>query len=212
MLDFKQIELADNSCQSEARPLLCYEAAGLRPLAAAQHSTHKKDSKGEQAMVIALARLFRSRQWNRGFTLIELLIVILIVGILAAVATPLYLGYIRDARTAEAKAVAGSLWSAVQSNAIASCGNAALVTEAYPKAGLSAAGATNPARWTANGEGTVMVNCATGAITAGPTVFTIEGVSPDVSFIRVQMNYVATNNPPSRLRCSTDSGTTFVDC
>ena len=43
---------------------------------------------------------------------------ILIVGILAAVATPLYLGYIKDAKTAEAKAVAGSLWTAVQSNAI----------------------------------------------------------------------------------------------
>ena len=74
-------------------------------------------------MVMGLARLFGNRQWNRGFTLIELLIVILIVGILAAVATPLYLGYIKDAKTAEAKAVAGSLWTAVQSNAIGSCGD-----------------------------------------------------------------------------------------
>jgi prepilin-type N-terminal cleavage/methylation domain-containing protein len=69
-------------------------------------------------MGMVLARWFGSRQWNRGFTLIELLIVILIVGILAAVATPLYLGYIKDAKTAEAKAVAGSLWTAVQSNAL----------------------------------------------------------------------------------------------
>ena len=87
-------------------------------------------------MVIALARLFRSRQWNRGFTLIELLIVILIVGILAAVATPLYLGYIKDAKTAEAKAVAGSLWTAIQSNAIGSCGTDVTIADAYPKAGL----------------------------------------------------------------------------
>src|ERR1700730_4199099 len=43
-----------------------------------------------------------------GFKLAELLIVILIVGVLVAVALPLYLGYTKDARLAEAKALAGS--------------------------------------------------------------------------------------------------------
>ena len=163
-------------------------------------------------MGTALARLFGNRQWNRGFTLIELLIVILIVGILAAVATPLYLGYIKDAKTAEAKAVAGSLWTALQSNAIATCGTAAAVADAYPKAGLTAAGTTTPARWSVTPATTVTVACADGAITAGPTVFTIAGTSTDVSFIRVNLAYAAGSNPPSRLRCSTDSGATFVDC
>ena len=163
-------------------------------------------------MVIALARLSRSRQWNRGFTLIELLIVILIVGILAAVATPLYLGYIKDAKTAEAKAVAGSLWTAVQSNAIGSCGNAVTVVDSYPKAGLSAAGTTNPARWVVAPGGAVTVVCATGAITPDQTVFTISGTSADVNFIQVRLAYAAGNSPPSRLQCSTDSGATFVDC
>ena len=48
-----------------------------------------------------------------GFTLVELLIVILIVGILAAVGVPLYLGYTKDARLAEGKALAGSALTAI---------------------------------------------------------------------------------------------------
>ena len=163
-------------------------------------------------MIIALARLLGSRQWNRGFTLIELLIVILIVGILAAVATPLYLGYIKDAKTAEAKAVAGSLWTAVQSNAIGSCDKAVTVANAYPKAGLTAGGTTTPARWSVTPGGSVTVACADGAISPNQTVFTIAGTTSDVSFVRVRLAYASTENPPSKLQCSTDSGTTFVDC
>jgi prepilin-type N-terminal cleavage/methylation domain-containing protein len=163
-------------------------------------------------MVIALARLFRSREWNRGFTLIELLIVILIVGILAAVATPLYLGYVRDAKTAEAKAVAGSLWTAVQSNAIGRCGIAAPIAEAYAKAGLID-GKTNPPRWEVTPGGDVTVACSDGAISPNQIVFTIKGVAAakDVSFIQVQLDYDSSKNPPSRLQCST-GGTTFLDC
>ena len=163
-------------------------------------------------MMMALARALRSRDWNRGFTLIELLIVILIVGILAAVATPLYLGYIKDAKTAEAKAVAGSLWTAVQSNAIGNCGTAVTIANAYPKAGLTAAGATTPARWLVTPGGDVTVACADGAISPNQAVFTVAGTTADVNFVRVRLEYSSTGNPPSRLRCSTDSGTTFVDC
>jgi len=163
-------------------------------------------------MVLALARLSGSRQWNRGFTLIELLIVILIVGILAAVATPLYLGYIKDAKTAEAKAVAGSLWTAVQSSAIGRCGSAVPISEAYPKAGLTSTGGTNPTRWTVTAGGDVTVACADGTISPNQTVFTVTGGPSDVSFIQVQMTYDATKSPPAKLKCSTDSGATFIEC
>ena len=152
---------------------------------------------------------------DRGFTLIELLIVILIVGVLAAVATPLYLGYIKDAKTAEAKAVAGALWTAVQSNAIAACGSASTVSDAYPKAGLDSAGATTPARWSINfgGSSTLTVNCTTSAFAASTAnLFSLKGDTSDVDFVRVRLHYDPADTPPSRLRCSTDSGGTFVDC
>jgi prepilin-type N-terminal cleavage/methylation domain-containing protein len=149
---------------------------------------------------------------QKGFTLIELLIVILIVGILAAVATPLYLGYVKDAKTAEAKAVAGSLWSAVQSTAIANCNNATTVSSAFAKAGLSPAGATAPARWSATGGGALTVNCSDGAYSPNGNLFEVSGTASDVNFIRVRLVYNSGANPPSRLECSTDSGSNYSPC
>jgi prepilin-type N-terminal cleavage/methylation domain-containing protein len=149
---------------------------------------------------------------QKGFTLIELLIVILIVGILAAVATPLYLGYVKDAKTAEAKAVAGSLWSAVQGAAIANCNNPTTVSSAFAKAGLTPAGITSPARWSATGGGSLTVNCADGAYSPNGNVFEVSGTSADVDFIRVRLVYNAGANPPSKLECSTDGGSTYSAC
>jgi type IV pilus assembly protein PilA len=163
------------------------------------------------------------RQWkavfgkgqDRGFTLIELLIVILIVGILAAVATPLYLGYVKDAKTAEAKAVAGSLWSAVQANAIGTCGVTSAVSNGYPKAGLTSAGLTTPDRWSvsAGGGNSLLVDCTSGAYTASSSgLFTIKGDTSDVNFVQVTLTYASTGTPPSQLQCSTNGGSTFVAC
>jgi len=64
-------------------------------------------------MFLRIRTILDAPRGEAGFTLVELLIVILIVGILSAVALPLYLGYTRDARLAEAKALAGSALTAL---------------------------------------------------------------------------------------------------
>ena len=92
----------------------------------------------------------RRRGGEAGFTLVELLIVILIVGILSAVALPLYLGYTRDARLAEAKALAGSALTALSGCVqVKGAGQSCVRSEVAQRVGLdSSTFNTYDGRWT----------------------------------------------------------------
>lgn len=56
----------------------------------------------------------RSRKGRLGFTMIELMVVVVIVGVLASVAVPLYGKYVKNARLTEATGQIGSLVTAAR--------------------------------------------------------------------------------------------------
>jgi type IV pilus assembly protein PilA len=164
-------------------------------------------------MLIALRKAMTRTTGQQGFTLIELLIVVLIVGILAAIGIPLYIGYINDAKSAEGKTVAGALWTSLQSNALANCGTAAAVSGAQARAGLGAGSETSK-RWDVIGAAnTLTVACGTGTYTVSASpLFTVSGKTPDISSIQVNLVFDSSRNPPSRLTCVLDGSTTPSDC
>jgi len=51
----------------------------------------------------------RGKENQRGFTLVEMMVVIIIVGILAAVAVPLYTGYVEKSKITEATSIIGAI-------------------------------------------------------------------------------------------------------
>ena len=61
---------------------------------------------------------FRKQKNQKGFTMIELMVVVVIVGILAAIAIPIYGRYIKNARMTEATGRIGEIITAEKSYAM----------------------------------------------------------------------------------------------
>jgi type IV pilus assembly protein PilA len=61
---------------------------------------------------------FRKQKNQKGFTMIELMVVVVIVGILAAIAIPIYGKYIKNARMTEATGRIGEIITAEKAYAI----------------------------------------------------------------------------------------------
>ena len=56
--------------------------------------------------------MFKGLKSEKGFSLIELLVVVVIIAILAAIAVPIYMNYVRNARSTEAQTALAAIRSA----------------------------------------------------------------------------------------------------
>ncbi len=104
-----------------------------------------------------------------GFTLVEMLIVVMMVGLIAVVAMTVFFGYARDAKAAEAKALAGSVLKVLEGCAQArGSGGSCSLPDIATRASISPAGLTGDGRWS--------VNTADLAISEGGGAPTLSGV------------------------------------
>lgn len=150
---------------------------------------------------------------QRGFTLIELLIAVMITGILAAIAAPIYIGYIRDAKLSEAKTVAGAIWTSLQSDSQMQCGKPVPVKGTFSRVFFGQAmgdDGDGTTRWQILGvDNTLTVLCVPTPGTnpyaaSNLPLFIVSGRGSDVQGLKAGFFWDPTKDPPGALRCTID--------
>ena len=149
-------------------------------------------------------KLLRGRMGGEaGFTLIELLVVVLIVGVLAAVGVPLYLGYVKEARLAEGKALLGSAITAAQACAQSDPGNGCSLTQMRGKIGLDTNDMTGDGKWKVS-MGTNNLTLNTTSSKFGPSGVTIDVIG-QTTILSMGVTGTTDNTGSFVLRCNTTS-------
>jgi type IV pilus assembly protein PilA len=131
----------------------------------------------------------------KGFTLIELMIVIVIIGVLAAIAIPAYQNYTTRAQVSEALNMA----SAFKSELMAYYGESGNCPNNLRDLGLDISGTINSKYVKSVAPNTIY----SGAICAFEFTFNVVGVNPEIAnkkLIFAMMNY--TGNGSAKWECS----------